>query len=306
MRRLAALSLLLVLAVSACAGPAPAPESETRTVTHARGTTEIVGTPQRVVVLDTGELDSVLALGVTPVGAVTAAGADRLPTYLSDRTANVQLVGTIPEPSLEAVAALQPDLILSNEVRHADIYDQLSGIAPTVFAKGVGVTWKENLRLAGEALGVPDQADRLLADHTAKAAETGRAFGDPAQVSVSMVRFNGGTVRLYGQKSFIGTLLADAGFARPVEQQQEESAFLEVAQEQIGIADADLLFYGAFGQDGTADLAAVTAGPLWRTLPAVAGGRAHQIDDDLWYLGIGPIAAERTLDELAGFAPAGG
>jgi iron complex transport system substrate-binding protein len=36
------------------------------------GSTEITGNPKRVVVLDTGELDSVLALGVTPVGAVRA------------------------------------------------------------------------------------------------------------------------------------------------------------------------------------------------------------------------------------------
>jgi iron complex transport system substrate-binding protein len=54
---------LLVLAVSAC-GERPtetgeaAPAGETRTVTHAMGTTEVTGTPGRVVVLDTGELDS--------------------------------------------------------------------------------------------------------------------------------------------------------------------------------------------------------------------------------------------------------
>lgn len=42
-----------------------------RTVEHAMGETEIPQRPERVVVLDTGELDSVLSLGVTPVGAVT-------------------------------------------------------------------------------------------------------------------------------------------------------------------------------------------------------------------------------------------
>lgn len=49
----------------------------------------------------------------------------------------------------------------------------------------------------------------------------------------------------------------------------------------------------------------VTAGPLWQRLPAVVDGRAHEVSDDLWYLGIGPIAAGLVLDELAGFAPAG-
>lgn len=47
----------------------------------------------------------------------------------------------------------------------------------------------------------------------------------------------------------------------------------------------------------------MTAGPLWSAVPAVADGRAHEIDDDLWYLGIGPIAADLVLDDLAGYAP---
>ncbi|WP_347566611.1 hypothetical protein [Streptomyces griseocarneus] len=42
-----------------------------RSVTHAMGTTEIKKKPRRVVVLDTGELDDVTTLGITPVGAVS-------------------------------------------------------------------------------------------------------------------------------------------------------------------------------------------------------------------------------------------
>lgn len=297
---------VVALAASACGGaaPAPAPEAEApRTVAHAMGSTEISGTPERVVVLDTGELDSVLALGVTPVGAVTATQGAPLQGYLGDRTRDVQIVGTIAEPNLEAIAALQPDLILSNKVRHADIYPLLAGIAPTVFAEKVGVAWKENFLLAGEALGKAPEAKQLLDDHLAKAKETGGVFGDPAATTVSMVRFLPGKIRLYGEGSFIGTVLADAGFARPAVQQVDET-FVEVSAEQIGQAEGDLVFYAGFGPEGAAGLAAVTAGPLWRSLPAVTQGRAHEVSDDLWYLGIGPIAAGMILDELRGYAPA--
>lgn len=304
----AALAGLLVLAVSACggspAGPDEAdPAGETRTVTHAMGTTEITGTPERVVVMDTGELDSVLALGVTPVGAVTADGTGAFQSYLADRTQGVEVVGTINEPSLEKIAALQPDLILSNKVRHEDIYQQLSGIAPTVFAEKVGVAWRENFRLAGEALGRAEQADAILADYQAKADATGARFGDPSQTTVSMVRFSGDQIRLYGPNSFIGTVLADAGFARPEAVQQLDKTFLEVSREQIGQADGDLLFYASYGEEGSTAQAEVTAGPLWQGIPAVAQGRAHQVSDDLWYLGIGPLAANLVLDDLAGYAP---
>lgn len=307
----AALAGLLVLAVSACGGSPTetedaAPAGETRSVTHAMGTTEITGTPERVVVMDTGELDSVLALGVTPVGAVTADATGTFQSYLGDRTEGIEVVGTINEPSLEKIAALQPDLILSNKVRHEDIYQQLSGIAPTVFADKVGVAWRENFRLAGEALGKAEEADRILAEYQAKADETGARFGDPSQVSVSMVRFVGDQIRLYGPNSFIGTVLADAGFARPEAVRQVEKTFLEVSREQIGQADGDLLFYGAYGPEGADDQTAVTAGPLWQGIPAVAQGRAYEISDDLWYLGIGPLAANLVLDDLAGYAPQAG
>jgi iron complex transport system substrate-binding protein len=308
-RRLTTVMVMLVaLAASGCGGPSDpelgtAPAAGTRTVTHAMGTTEIDGAPERVVVLDTGELDSVLALGVTPVGAVAADLESGLQSYLGDRTRDVQIVGTINQPNLEAIAALQPDLILSNKVRHEDIYGQLSSIAPTVFAERVGVAWKDNFRLAGQALDRPDEAERILADHLTAAQETGRRFGDPSATTVSMVRFLPESIRLYGEGSFIGTILADAGFARPPIQQVDKT-FVEVSREQIGQAEGDLVFYGGFGQGGAEGLAAVTAGPLWQNLPAVAAGRAHEVSDDLWYLGIGPLAAGMILDELAGYAPA--
>jgi iron complex transport system substrate-binding protein len=100
------------------------------------GEAETEGTPGRVVVLDTGELDSAMSLGVTPVGAVEGLG---LPSYL-EGTGEIENVGTIEEPTLEKIATLEPDLILSSKFRHEPIYDQLSQIAPTVFTKTPGVT----------------------------------------------------------------------------------------------------------------------------------------------------------------------
>lgn len=294
---------LVVLLLAACGGPAPSPETgATRTVTHAMGTAQIVGAPQRVVVLDTGELDTVLALGVTPVGAVAADATGTLQSYLGDRLDGVELVGTIREPNLEAIAALEPDLILTNKTRHEDIYDRLNAIAPTVMAERVGAAWRENVELAGQALGRVDEATAALEQYRAKARETGARFGDPAAVEVGMVRFTGDTIRLYGEGSFIGTVLADAGFGRP-EPQRTPETFVEVSAEEIGRADGDLLFHGSFGEEGTADAAAVLGGPLWSGLPVVRTGAAHQVSDDLWYLGIGPIAAGQVLDELATHAP---
>ncbi len=299
---------LVALVVSGCGGSGAGPgaagatpsgaDTAPRIVQHAMGSTEITGKPKRVVVLDTGELDSVLALGVTPVGAVRADATSGLQSYLADRARNVQLVGTINDPNLEAIAALRPDLILSNKVRHEALYDKFSGIAPTVFAEKVGVVWKENFLLAGDALGKREEAERILAQYQQKAKQVGQQFGDPGALAVSMLRFTPTNIRLYGQGSFIGTILRDAGFARP-QSQQVDKTFVEISQEQFSQADGDVLFYSTLGE---AQQDKFTASPLWQRLGAVSGGRAHEVPDDLWYLGIGPIAADLVLDDMKGYA----
>ena len=53
----------------------------------------------------------------------------------------VQPVGTISEPNLEAVAALAPDLILTNAVRDGDRYEELSAIAAHATEGGIDL-WR--------------------------------------------------------------------------------------------------------------------------------------------------------------------
>jgi iron complex transport system substrate-binding protein len=299
------LAVLSVGVLSGCgsteAGGGAASAEETRTVEHAMGETEIAGTPERVVVLDTGELDATLALGVPPVGAVRTDVSDELPGFVTAAgadPADIASVGTIAEPDLEAIAELEPDLILSNAVRHADVYEQLAGIAPTVFAETIGESWQENLLLAGEALGRSEEAQDLLDGFAARAEAVGALYGDPAATEVSVARFLDGTlIRLYGEGSFIGSVLADVGFARP-EVQRTAETFVEVSPEQVTQADGDLLFYGAYGQEGATAAGQVTGGPLWQSIPAVAQGRSFAVDDDRWFLGLGPLGAGLVLDDL--------
>jgi iron-siderophore transport system substrate-binding protein len=314
-RRGAALAaaFCLALALTGCGGDEPAdpaptgPAAGSRSVQHALGEAVVAGTPERVVVLDTGELDAVLALGVPPVGSVRTGVSDELPAYIVDAgvdPADIADVGTIEEPDLEAIAALDPDLILTNRVRHEDLAEQLSAIAPTVYAEAIGETWRENLLLVAEALDRTAEAQRLLAGHDARAAEVGALVGDPADTEVSIVRFlDGSAVRLYGEGSFIGAVLADVGFARPPLQRTAET-FVELSLEEISAADADLVFYSAYGEEGGAVVQQVTGGGLWQGMPSVREGRAHEVSDDRWFLAIGPLGADLVLDDLAEIAAA--
>lgn len=271
-----------------------------RTVTHAMGETQIPARPERVVVLDTGELDSTVALGVIPVGAVRAPVEDGLLDYLAPSVeGTTKLVGTISEPNLEQIAALDPDLILSSKLRHEGLYDELSAIAPTVFTETVGVAWKENFAKQAEALGLEEQAAQMLAAYEERASQLGeRLEAELGELpTVSVVRFLPGETRLYQKASFIGTVLEDVGLPRPEPQDVDDFA-LVVSEEQIALADADVIFVTWYGPSDETTQPVFTSNPLWQRLAAVQAGEVYEVPDDTWMLGIGVGAANVVLDDL--------
>ncbi|MFD7320989.1 ABC transporter substrate-binding protein [Streptomyces sp. NPDC059875] len=267
-----------------------------RTLTHALGTTEITSAPKRVVVLDVGELDNVVSLGIKPVGYAPAEGDDGIPTYLKKDAGSPKSVGTINNLNLEAIANLEPDLILGSQLRAADKYDELSKIAPTVFSIRPGFTWKENYLLNAAALDKTADAKSKLAAYETKAKQLGTDIG-PNKPSISMVRYLPGKIRLYAKASFIGTILEDAGLPRPKNQQINDLA-AEISPEKIDQADADWIFTGVYGDPKATKRDTAQANPLWKNLKAVKAGQAKDVPDETWYLGLGVTAANSVLDDL--------
>ncbi|WP_134324328.1 ABC transporter substrate-binding protein [Cumulibacter soli] len=276
-------------------GSDAAPGEFPRTVTHSMGETEIQEKPERVVVLDTGELDDVLTLGIMPVGLVTTEGADPIAPYLADQAEGIESVGTVNSLNLEKIAELQPDLILGSQLRADKLYEQLSQIAPTVFSIRPGFPWKENFTLVADALGEEEGAEAALADYDAKVEEVKAAIdGDP---TVSLVRWMPDKLRIYGDKSFIGVILNDIGLARPDNQQIDELA-IEISPENIAEADADYIFYSSYGDPDATGETQVIEGAGWKALDGVKNGKAFRVDDGVWFLGLGPTGADLVLDQL--------
>ncbi|GGN97153.1 ABC transporter substrate-binding protein [Microbispora bryophytorum] len=282
---------------TAAMGTTAKPGQWPRIITHAMGTTEIKAPPSRVVVLDVGELDNVVSLGVKPVGFAPSEGSPELPSYLKKDAGTPKNVGTINSLNLEAIAGLHPDLILGSQLRAAEQYDELSKIAPTVFSIRPGFTWKENYLLNAAALDKTEEAKAKLAEYDRKVKDLGSKLGDDKPV-VSMVRFlPNGVIRLYANASFIGTILQDAGIPRPVNQNIPDLA-AEVSAENIDQADADVIFTGVYGDPKATQKSAVQGNPLWKNLKAVKAGHAYEVPDETWYLGLGVTAAMEVVGDL--------
>lgn len=274
-------------------------------LTHALGTTEVPADPQRVVVLDRSVVDAALALGLDVVGYTTFSDPNgALPEYFGDaiaeHAADAVWVGDLLSPNLEAIAALEPDLILTAAVRHEGIYEELSGIAPTVATESAGGGWKDGFALVAEATGRTDLAAELLADYEQRAAAVGADVNDAADdPTISVVRF-ADAIRLYQPVSFSGTVLADAGLARPESQQDQEEFIRIISEEELALADADVLVYTVPRNDAVEEnVTAIQSRPLWSTLTAVQTGNAHAVPDDSWMSGVGLYGAHLILDDLA-------
>ncbi|WP_432510802.1 ABC transporter substrate-binding protein [Kineococcus sp. SYSU DK001] len=290
-----ALTLAAGLVAAGCSSSPSSAAGETptaaagRSVQHARGTTTVPAEPRRVVVLEPLQLDTAVALGLTPVGAAVASNVTGVPAYLGVGDA-VQPVGTVPEPDLEAIAALAPDLVLGTDSRHAELYDELQAIAPTVFMATQSDPWQQNVELVGEALGRADRAAELLAEHRRHCEEV--ASEHPSAGTANLVRpRDGGTLSLYGPTSFAGSVLECAGLTLPA-RDWAGGIQVDISPERVPEAAADHLFVPVQDVDDPAGVPALVAGNP-AAFPAV-----HLVDTSYWISGVGPLGGRRVLDDI--------
>ena len=107
-------------------------DSQCRVIQHKLGEACIPAQPQRVVALDPRYiLDHLLSLEINPIGYAAYPEGEKV--YLvgisPEDVEDAEYVGSASQPSLEKIALLKPDLILT---LNDQAYRQLLAIAPTV------------------------------------------------------------------------------------------------------------------------------------------------------------------------------
>jgi iron complex transport system substrate-binding protein len=233
------------------------------------GTTEIEAEPERVVTVGFNDEDFVLALGVTPVGVRELLGDYDAP---SRPWAQEQLDGAeLPtvggeEIDVEAVAALDPDLIIGvYSFMDQAVYDQLSGIAPTLaqtdeYADGA-TPWQEQTLLTGQALGKDDEAQQLVDDVEARFDEATSDNPSFAGTSIAVDLTGVGSGHyLLGRDDLRTQFFSDLGFAVP-------DTSTDVSQERLDLLEADVLAVNGY------DEADAAADSLFSGLDVVTQGR---------------------------------
>ncbi len=260
----------------------PEPAGFPVTIETSLGPVEISSRPERVVALSVRDVDTVVALGMTPVGGSRDHSTDDgVSPWLIGRLDPdaTTLLDTRTELPLEAIAGLAPDLIVATaSFAAADVADQISTIAPALIGMPLGGTDEiaDRTTLIGRALGRSPDAEAALAvmrDRQARVATdypelVGRTYTLASVRSESEIAVSASptqvTTQLFASFGMAPALTPDDG---PFVQQV---GFTPLSWEEIGLLDADILLLGFPGEE-LRD--ALEASPLFPLLSAPAAGR---------------------------------
>lgn len=314
---LAALSLLLSAcgsveegATTTAAGSAE-PETTTATsgpitITDARGEELTLDAPATEVVgLEWGVIENLISLGVMPVGVADVEGYTAWVSAapLDEGVVDVGLRG---EPSIDALVALEPDLVVATTDLPANIIEQIEGLVPVLVVRAAAAErpvdqMRDNIRLIAQAVGKEPEADALVERVDTAIAEGAQAIADaglegqPFTLADAWMDGNNVSIRAFTAGSLMGAVAEEMGLVNAWDLEGDADYGLAITDVEglTNLGDVQFTYYtNAAEVDAIAEL---DGNPIWEGLPFVQNGNVHRLPDGIWMFG-GPLSVEQFVD----------
>jgi len=271
-------------------------------------TTQFTAVPQRIISLAPSNTQILFAIGVgNKVVGVT--DYDHYPYNFTAWIAagNMTSVGGFSTPNKEAIASLNPDLILATNVNDADTVSLRSMGYKVLVLNPNNVTGVLNdITMVGQATGATQNATELVNSINAQISEI-QAKIAAANLPKPLVYYEvwNNPLMSAGGTSFINDVITKAGginiFGNETQQYPTVSSETVVAKNPDVIMlptdmanPGDTPFYGSVAQ--------VEARPGWSSISAVQNNRVVVVDGDL-FAEAGPRIAQNIAVAAAAFYP---
>lgn len=285
---------------------------ETTTVQGASETVELEEIPQNIVVLEWVYAENLLALGVDPVGIADLEGYNQWVNVEPELPEDITDVGTRQEPNLEAIAQLEPDLIITASSRHEGISDQLNDIAPTVMfepypEEGEGDQYEEmetTFREIASAVDREEEADQVMEDldnsyeEVAAEISDGGYEGNEILLSQAFSANDTASIRLFTDNSMAVKIMQEIGLENAYDgaefelygytetnvdalEPYQDSDFMYIVQEEDNVFENQL-----------------AGNEVWEGLNFVEEDRTYALPGDTWTFG-GPLSAEVFAEQVS-------
>jgi len=271
-------------------------------VDHASGHADIAQNPQKLVVFDLGVMDNMTRLGVeeTIVGIAQSPLPDYLERFSDKKYARV---GSLFEPDYEAVAALEPDLIIVGGRSQAK-YGDLAAIAPTLDLTVDNNRYLEsvadNVRILGEIFDKKDQANQEITQLTQDVAQLKTLASNKGRGLLILT--TGGKMSAYGPGSRFGILHSDFGVVAAASDLSVGTHGEPISFEFILETNPDWLFVidrdAAIGRSADAAQQLLDNPVVGKTLAAEKKQIVY-LNPQNWYLiGGGLSGLHQTIDQI--------
>ncbi|SCW63265.1 iron complex transport system substrate-binding protein [Paenibacillus tianmuensis] len=278
-----------------------------RTIKHLIGTTEIKGTPQRIVALEWSVVEDVLALGVQPVGIADLADYKKWVKVKHELSPDVKDLGSRSEPSLEQISALKPDLIIATN-RVEAFYDKLKAIAPTIVfypntekEPDAYAIMEKNFRIVADALSKKDEGEKVLKEVDAAIAGLAEKVKKAGKVDSEFILVQAfsmkkaPTMRIMSDNAMSAKVLIKLGLKNAFKPKGYVQTFEEGGVEPLLAMKKANFFY--IVQDNDNIFAnQLKENPVWKNLDFVKENRIYAMGGDTWLFG-GPLSAQLIAEK---------
>ncbi|TLQ42346.1 ABC transporter substrate-binding protein [Streptomyces marianii] len=317
MRRLfltAAVASAAALTLTACGTTEPAADDAKKTagpitLTDATGAkVKLDGPAEKVVGTEWNVVESLVSLGVDPVGVADVKGYKTWDTAVPLRN-EPKDIGTRGEPSMDTIASLSPDLIVATSDLPPAAVKQLRKVAPVLELRAADAAdpigrMTGNLDLIAKATGTTDRAEKLRKDFHAKLAEGGKALADAGLAGAKYafadgyVVSNQVSIRPYTRGSLVGAVNEKLGLRNAWTVKGDPSYGLAATDVEglTQLGDVQFAYIGSDGDKASTPFTGVLAeDSVWKSLPFVKKGNVHRLPDGIWMFG-GPESMGAYVD----------
>ncbi|MEU6679029.1 iron-siderophore ABC transporter substrate-binding protein [Streptomyces sp. NPDC046853] len=313
----AAAATAAALVLSGCGTSEPAEnsaekKSEPITLTDANGAqVKLDGPAKKVVGTEWNVVESLVTLGVDPVGVADVKGYKAWDSAVPLGN-DPKDIGTRGEPSMDTLAGLTPDLIVTTTDMSASAVKQMKKVGPVLQVKAadgadqVGQMW-DTLDVIAKATGTTDEAKKAKESYEAKVAEGKKALKE-AKLDGSKIAFADGyaasnqvSVRGYTSNSLLGAVNEDLGLKNDWKIKGDKDYGLATTDVEglTKLGDDVKFVYIGNKDDGSSDVFTdeLADNAVWKSLPFVKDDEVHRLPDGIWMFG-GPEAMEAYIDAL--------
>lgn len=275
-------------------------QSDEVVVEHELGKTTVKKNPEKVVAFDFGSLDTLDKLGID----VAAVPQQNIPSYLEKYASDdYENVGGLKEPDFEKLSEVDPDLIIISG-RQADLYDQLSELAPTIYL-GVDTTdymasFEKNAGVIGEIFTKEKEVQAELDTIKDKASATAKK-AEEANKSGLIILANDDKISAYGPSSRFGLIHDVLGVTAIDEDIEASTHGMNVSFEYVTEKDPDLLYVIDRGAvvDGESSAEVIVENKLMEKTKAYQNDNIIYLDSEYWYLSGGGLeSVTKMIDEI--------